>query len=518
MKWILAFIMICACQMHLQAQTPPQPDRFDEISTLVRNHYMESINFDSIVEQMVRDYLNDSATIRKLLYTLDPYATYFDPDAYTMFMSDLSGSFGGVGLAFDIVDQQILVSQVFEGTPAFRGGLKVGDRIVQIDDQHFESGQLDYWTVMQSLRGEVGTEVKISLLRNDQKPVIAICIREQIHINSVSAAVMLDDRTGYIKLTAFTAQTAQEVHAALESLLAKGMRQLIFDLRDNPGGYMKQATRAADEFLPQGALMVYTEGRGGRNDVFATSGGLFEKGPMILLVNANTASSGEILTAAIQGNERAKVVGQRTFGKGLVQQIFPIQDSLEAVKLTTEKYYTPKGVCIQQPFIESTYTFTRSGEIIYTNDSTHADSIAQLIPNWGITPDHFSYTDTTAVRKLVQALEERNYLLRMTLVSYIQNRAYIQSFSRYADLEKHFPPDASFIADFEAYIKQWDADPENYFGTMDYRPEDMQHAQEIVLQACRAHIAGFLWGTDMYYTLKCKTDPDVQQALTLLKK
>lgn len=201
-----------------------------------------------------------------------------------------------------------------------------------------------------------------------------------------------------------------------------------------------------------------------------------------------------------------------------MQQIFPIQDSLEAVKLTTEKYYTPKGVCIQQPFIESTYTFTRSGEIIYTNDSTHADSIAQLIPNWGITPDHFSYTDTTAVRKLVQALEERNYLLRMTLVSYIQNRAYIQSFSRYADLEKHFPPDASFIADFEAYIKQWDADPENYFGTMDYRPEDMQHAQEIVLQACRAHIAGFLWGTDMYYTLKCKTDPDVQQALTLLKK
>lgn len=496
------------------AQSVQRYNRFDEVLGHIKEQHVSNVNIDSIVDLMVRDYLNDTSTIRQLLQHLDPYSAFYDSLMYGDLRTNLSGSFGGLGLVVSIIDDVAYIAQVFPDAPAIRSGLRPGDEIMQIDDVLVSRSGIDYWTIIQSLRGQVGSTVMLRVKHPSGDQEQFTIVREKIQIKSVPAASMLNGTTGYIKVTAFTDSTSAEVQAAILHLKKNGMRKLIIDLRDNPGGYMMQATRMADEFLAEGALMVYTVGRTGRKDVLATAGGAFEHGEVAILVNANTASSAEIFTAALQGNERAKVYGTRTFGKGLVQRIFPISDSTEAVKLTTDLYYTPKGVCIQQPYQASTYTYRRDQEQVTDLHSGHISAINEAVPEWGIVPDVWILEDTGGVVDIHTQLLEREYIQHAALLYF---RAELQDLSTSYYSAEHFAqqyvlPDDVLVY-FEEHISRWELTPSQDFTPLQFTHQGLVAEADQIRHTFRSSLAQMLYGDIGYYLVEVANDSGVIRAL-----
>jgi len=316
-------------------------ERFIQVLTKVRDNYVEPVSTDKLMD----------AAIRGMLRTLDPYSQYLDKEEAERLETTTHGAFGGIGISIGMRDGWVTVISPIEGTPGWRAGIQGGDRIIKIDGTSTEGLSLD--DAMKRMRGEKGTKVILTMLREGRdKPLEFPIVRDIIRIKSVLYSGMLDNGVGYIRLSSFSEQTREELDQAFSKIDRQNPRGVILDLRFNPGGLLQQAFEVSEEFVPKGKKVVYTRGRdpSQNRDFYSSATQTHSRYPIIVLVNQWTASASEIVSGAIQDLDLGIVVGQPTFGKGLVQTVIPLTRSVRGpkLKLTTAKYYTPSGRCIQK--------------------------------------------------------------------------------------------------------------------------------------------------------------------------
>jgi len=324
-----------------QDNTYSNIERFIQVLTKVRDHYVEPVTSDKLMD----------AAIRGMLRTLDPYSQYLDKEEAQRLETTTHGAFGGIGISIGIRDSWVTVISPIEGTPAWRAGIQGGDRIIKIDGVSTEGLSLD--DAMKKMRGEKGTNVTLTMFREGRdKPIDFTITRDIIQIKSVPYAGILSNGVGYVRLSNFSERSREEIDAALAKIEKDNPKGLILDLRYNPGGLLSQAVEVSEEFAPRGKKVVYTRGRdpSQNKDFFSSSDQPHSRYPLVVLVNQYTASASEIVSGAVQDLDLGLVAGQTTFGKGLVQTVIPLTRSVKGpkLKLTTAKYYTPSGRCIQK--------------------------------------------------------------------------------------------------------------------------------------------------------------------------
>jgi carboxyl-terminal processing protease len=374
--------------------------------------------FTSALSAIEREYV-DAVPSDRLVYgaidgmlkTLDPHSSFFDPRSYRQLRERQQGTYYGLGIQIQPIDNDITVMSVFENSPAYRKGLRRGDVIARIKSSNTKEDEAKGWQdargwtadqAVAQLKGPKGTTVAISLKRRGYEGLIDLEIeRDVVNITTVRGAFMIDKDTGYVKLADFSETSNEEVGEALKELTAKGMKRLIFDLRDNPGGPLDQAIRISNRFLPKGELIVYTKGRtpSSNEEYRATDNSDYTHQPIVVLVNRNSASASEIVSGALQDHDRALVVGETTFGKALVQSVYTLGSRTgggAGLALTTGRYYTPSGRMIQRPWDGSfdeylTYTL-RDQQAERTHDSAelhYTDAKRKVYGGGGIEPDKF---------------------------------------------------------------------------------------------------------------------------------
>ncbi len=308
---------------------------FAETLSLVKKNYVEEVEEKDLVYGAIKGMLN----------SLDPHSSFMPPELFTEMKIDTKGEFGGLGIQIGIKNRVLTIIAPIEDTPAHQAGVEAGDKIIKIDDE--STKDISLHDAVSKLRGPKGTSVTITILREGlDEPRDITIVRDIIKLKSVKSRV-IDEHIGYVKLTQFQEKTASDLKKALKELSKKDINSMILDLRNNPGGLLKGAVDVTSQFLPTGKLVVYIKGRGGDKTEFKTNNGnMYADFPMIVLVNGGSASASEIVAGALQDWEKAVILGTQTFGKGSVQTVMPLSDG-SAVRLTTARYYTPKGRSIQ---------------------------------------------------------------------------------------------------------------------------------------------------------------------------
>lgn len=328
----------------IQKQDDLSPvEKISEVMSFVYNNYVDSVDYDVLVQD----------AIIGMLEKLDPHSVYIAKEEFNSVNDPLMGEFQGIGVQFRIEQDTIVVINPIPNGPSAKKGIMPGDRIVEVDGENVAGIGIENEDVLRLLKGEKGSKVIVGIYRRGVNGIISYEItRDVIPLHSMDAAFMLNNKTGYIKLNSFSATTYDEFFDATKQLKNRGATNLILDLRDNGGGFLNAAVDIADDFLPKGRTIVYTEGLHRKKKEYTSSnGGLWEKGKIVILVNEFSASASEILAGAIQDNDRGYVVGRRTFGKGLVQEQIELSDG-SAMRITVARYYTPSGRCIQKPYDE----------------------------------------------------------------------------------------------------------------------------------------------------------------------
>jgi carboxyl-terminal processing protease len=372
--------------------------KFRDVLTQIQTEYVDTVNTNNLVDDAIHHMLNK----------LDPHSAYIPASDRAAANEDLRGNFDGIGVEFNIFHDTIVVVSALSGGPSEALGIQSGDKIIKVDDKNLAGIGVTSNDVMKALKGPKGTEVKVTVLRRDQEIDYNI-IRDKIPQYSVDVAYMVDNEIGYIKVNRFAATTFDEFRQSLTKLREKGMKKLVLDLQSNPGGYMNIAIDMADDFLSTGKKIVFTHGKEMKYDseAMSTAKGEFESGDLIVLINEGSASASEILAGALQDNDRALIVGRRSFGKGLVQSPFDLSDGSE-LRLTISRYYTPTGRSIQKPY-EDGDEYSRDiisrynhGEFFHADSIHFNDSLKYTTPKGrtvygggGIMPDYFVPLDTT---------------------------------------------------------------------------------------------------------------------------
>src|SRR5918996_5091953 len=350
-----------------QDQVPDQYKVFTAALSAIEQNYVGEVQSDRLVY----------GAISGMLQTLDPHSSFMDPRSYAQMRERQEGRYYGLGISIVVIDGEITVATMFEGSPAYQKGLRRGDVIARIEGEDTKGWTSDQ--AVRRLRGPRGTPVKISIKRSGYNDLIELeVVRDEIHIPTVPAAFMIDGQTGYIRLQDFGENTDQELGRALRELTQKGMKRLVFDLRNNPGGALDQAIKGSNRFLPRGNLIVYTRGRVANSDqdYRATENSDYLSLPMVVLVNRNSASASEIVSGALQDHDRGYVIGETTFGKALVQSVYRVSQGA-GLALTTARYFTPSGRMIQRPWDGSfdeylTYTLRDQAERPHTPEQRKA--------------------------------------------------------------------------------------------------------------------------------------------------
>lgn len=396
---------------------------------IIERFYVDSVNSDKMVQE----------AIVAMLKTLDPHSTYSDPEETKELTTPLTGNFSGIGVQFNMLNDTLFVIQTTSGGPSEKVGILPGDRIIQAGDSVIAGRKLPNSRIIKILRGEKGSQVLLKVLRKGSpEPIAFLVTRDDIPVYSVDAAYMADPTTGYIRISRFGEETEKEFEKALSDLRAKGMQNLIIDLADNGGGYLQAAHQLASHFLEKGDMVVYTDApKMGRSDFRVERAGDFRKGRLVIMANQYSASAAEILSGAVQDNDRGLIVGRRTFGKGLVQRPFPFPDG-SMIRLTVSRYYTPSGRSIQKPYAPGDEEAYRkdmlnryeagefsSADSIHLPDSLRYSTLRNRRPVYGgggIMPDLFVPIDTTMYSTYYRDLVAKGIINRFAITYVDANR------------------------------------------------------------------------------------------------
>lgn len=430
-------------------------NRLSNLLHLIDDQYVDKVNIDSLVD----------VAIPQILADLDPHSVYISAKDAQAVADDLKGSFSGVGIEFTIRKDTIHVQNVVKNGPAQRAGILAGDKIVSVDGKPFVGKIVTNEEAMRRLRGPKDTKVKLGVMRYGQKAVKYFTVtRGDIPQKSITATYMLDKNTGYIKVKSFGETTYPEMLIALAKLSQEGFTNLVIDLRDNTGGYMNSAIQMANEFLPKNKLIVYTIGRKSPRQDFPSDGhGSYQKIPLVVLINEGSASASEIFAGAMQDNDRATIIGRRSFGKGLVQQQLSFPDG-SMIRLTIARYYTPSGRCIQKPFTagdnkdyeEDLLTRYQHGEFFSQDSIKHHGpayhtSIGRTVyGGGGITPDIFVAEDTLGMTSYYKQAAMSGLILQYAFTYTDDNRPKLNTYKDMMSLSKYLVSQNT-VEQFAAY-------------------------------------------------------------------
>jgi carboxyl-terminal processing protease len=515
-KHLLAVSVGLIFALSLSAQSvQSQATKFNWLLRTIDTFYADSIDINTLTE----------AAIIKLLSELDPHSVYISQEEVAEMNEPLQGSFDGIGISFNIFKDTLMVLQTIPGGPSEKVGLAAGDRIIFVDDELIAGKGITNQDVFKKLKGERGTLVKIKILREGEKELLDFnIIRDKIPIYSLDASYMLDSKTGYIKLSRFSATTTDEFVEAVGKLkLNPGFENLILDLRGNGGGFLKAAYEVADHFLDYGKLIVYTEGlKNPRKDYIATSTGVFENGKLVVIVDGGSASASEIVSGAVQDWDRGVIVGRRSFGKGLVQQPYSYIDG-SMIRLTTAHYYTPSGRCIQKPYDNGVSDYSNdfvdrisSGEL-YNQDSMAIDKALlfktlingrEVYGGGGVIPDLFVPIDSSIHYRYYNQLIRRN-VVNQFVIDYVDKH------------RKEFTRD---YPDFDTYKKKFKVTDdilnslfsEGVKKEIDKDEEAIKFLESFIRRHLKANFARNLWNINNYFEIINDGEEDIVKALSII--
>jgi carboxyl-terminal processing protease len=488
--------------------------KFRDILSYVDRDYVDSVDVEE---------LSDFA-ISKMLEKLDPHTTYIPASEMDMARSYLEGEYVGIGVEFNIFRDTIHVIAPLSGGPAAAAGLQAGDKLIKVDGNNIAGVGITTQQVFERLRGQNGTKVNLTVKRKDKKgPLNFVLTRHRIPNASIDVSYMVDEVTGYIKVNRFAANTFDEFKAALTKLKKAGMQRLMLDLRGNPGGYMDRATKMADEFIQGNKKIVYTNGKGTKYDseTYARVTGDFEEGLLVVLVDEGSASASEILAGALQDNDRALIVGRRSFGKGLVQMPISLNDGSE-LRLTISRYYTPSGRSIQKPYnagaedyeLDISKRYER-GEYFHPDSIRFVDSLKFKTANGrvvygggGIMPDVFVPRDTAQLTNYLSQLNAKNLVREFALNYYRDHQKELQKMS--------LPTFRASFAVTDAMLQQLVAEATAL--KIPYRAQQFNRSKNYIKNNIKAFIARNLFGPEGSYPILHDQDPEFQQALQQLNQ
>lgn len=439
--FIVAILMILS--LSAMSQRLGNQNKINQTLLYIDRFYVEEIDRDKIMDK----------GIESMLHELDPHSVYIPAKDVKKSTEALYGNFEGSGIAFQIMKDTINVVEVTKGGPSETVGILAGDKIIRIDDKPAVGDSITNSWVFKKLRGKKGTHVKIEVIRNNKNVIEFDVIRDKIPIKSVDTYFMINKNTGYIALIRFSATSADEVRTAINELKEQGMENLIFDLRGNGGGFMNAAVDICDEFLPKDKLIVYTEGLNQSNEYLkSTEKGSFESGRLVILIDENSASSSEIVSGAIQDHDRGIIIGRRSFGKGLVQRMFPLNDGGQ-LRITTSRYHTPSGRCIQKPYndgLEAYYNDImnryNNKELIDPDSIRVPDSLKYFTTKkrvvyggGGIMPDIFVPIDTTRASDYYIEIRGKGLINNFTLEYVNKNREeLLKKYPTFEEFDKNY--------------------------------------------------------------------------------
>lgn len=482
-----------------------------EVVSLIQNKYVDKVKIDSISE----------LTINELLSHLDPHSIYIPKQDVQAINDDLSGSFYGIGVEFQVFDDTVTVISVVKNGPSEKAGILSGDKLIFVNDTINIAGvKIKTDIIRNLLRGEEGTKVNVGILRNNIRKNI-IVTRGAIPVSTLDAAYMIEAGTGFIRLNKFGEKTYEEFMEQLEKLQKQGMKNLILDLRGNSGGLLNEAVDIADEFLNNNKLVVYTEGaKSARYEFKCKRDGLFEEGKLIILVDETSASASEVLAGSLQDWDRATIIGRRTFGKGLVQQQFPLSNG-GALRLTVSRYYTPLGRNIQKSYSNKTKEEYRKDALGFdlhekyeNEDSTHPKPSYKtpkgktVFGGGGILPDIITEIDTTTTNKNVTQVYHSNFLNKVALQVFFKNKLGLDKIKNIDELYLANIPSENDFTLIEKLAK------EDSINIKNFSAKDKLELLNVVKKL----IAKQKFGNNGYFELANKTDKIVLKAIETLKQ
>ncbi len=509
------FLLLLLLPLLLSAQNRPiSPSmKLDAARHVIENFYVEDVNSDTLVTE----------AIKAMIKTLDPHSAYTSPEETKEFTEPLQGKFSGIGVQFNMLRDTVYVIQTIPGGPSEKVGIMAGDRIVAANDTLIAGQKMKNTDVMKHLRGPKESVVNLKVKRGEEYIDFAVT-RDDIPLYSVDETFMADPTTGYIRITRFAEETAQEVAQAIAKLRAQGMKNLILDVSDNGGGYLGAAFEIAGQFLPKGTPVVSTAGRATPPYTYNTENhGTFLDGRVVVVANQNSASASEILAGALQDNDRALVVGRRTFGKGLVQRPFPFPDG-SMIRLTVSRYYTPSGRCIQKHYdkghseeyqLELLNRY-QDGELWSADSIQRPDSLKfytlknhrPVYGGGGIIPDVFVPADTSYYSVYYRDLVAKGAVNR-TVIGYVDaNRAALKAkYPTHEDFNRNFTlPD-------ELITKLIEAGTDD---KVEYNAEQWERSKPLVEAIMTGLIARDLYDDGSYYRPLSKLNKDFTTALDLI--
>ena len=497
--------------------------KIDQLLQLMQSAYVEEIDTDSITDEVMQD----------LVQKLDPHSAYIPKKDLEIVNSELSASFSGIGVQFNIQNDTVHIVAVISGGPSEGVGILAGDKIVEVDDSVFVGKRINNEKVMHTLRGEKGTQVTLGIKRSGTPETLYYTVtRGDIPVHSVDAKFLIPtqaggvhhiDKIGFVRVNKFGENTYDEFISALATLKMQGAKGYIVDLRENSGGFMDQAIRMANEFLESGELIVYSEGRAyPKYEARANGAGRFKQVPLIVLIDDFSASASEIFSGAMQDNDRAQIIGRRSFGKGLVQQQLPFPDG-SAVRLTVARYYTPSGRCIQKPYKlgeqddyqkellerfergefynadsvhlqDSTLYFTKSGRVVYGGG--------------GIMPDIFVGRDTTLNTPYYNRCVNLAYTYQFAYRYTDAHRKQLSLFKDWKALEKHLL-EANWLPEFIAFAKEKGIEPNE---------AQIEKSRPLLTRLINAYIVRNILGDDGFFPLFERDDEITKKAVEVMSR
>ena len=488
---------------------------------------------NTILNLISQEYVDDSIktndliemSIPAILANLDPHSSYLSARDLVAAQEELNGSFSGIGVSFQMMNDTIVVLEVIPGGPSDRAGLMAGDKIVTIEDSTYVGSQVDANKVREKLRGTKGSKVKVGIARDGSAKLLNFTItRGDIPMNSVDASYMIDKTTGYVKVSQFGRNTFNEFVNALNALKNEGAKRFIIDLRGNGGGYLEIAIMMINQFLPSNRLIVSTKGRYRRDETTAYSdgNGQFQTEELVVLIDEFSASASEIFAGAIQDNDRGLIIGCRSFGKGLVQKQFDLPDK-SAIRLTIAKYYTPSGRCIQKPYNNGESAYQKdildrysNGEL-YSKDSIKIDKSKifltstgrKMYGGGGIIPDIFVPRDTSGFSSYYAAVAGAGLIQEYALSYVTSHRAEHNKMNDYKQLMRNLPANDVILNDFVKYAANKGIPARWYY---------IHQSQDIITSLLKALIARDILGQSAYYPIINRSDVTIETALKALNK